>query len=396
MLAPPARQPERAVRDPRDLALVVRLGVPHLALPLGRRPLAALAEVDAARQLAHDQHVGALDDLRPQRRQRDHLRVHHHRPQVHEQVERPPQPQDRRRLDAAPLRVVRLARRPAERALEDRVGVPAGVERHGRQVLAVALPRLAARVRLDELELVPEPPAHRRQHPQRLVRDLRPDPVAPQHRDLEIHARSVAAARFASQRFVATPQRALVCEHARRRPEEPHGQVKVATLNLFNRMGAVGPPRAARHRPARGAAAPTSSACRRSIWSSTRGCGSASRSTRACPACPTTASSTPPTPTSAPASTASRRMSRIGFEEHEILDLMTFERVAQRMGFHCGDQPFCLVNTHLHFPPEATAGARRPAQLPARLARPRPAPAARPSSSATSTPTPSRRSPLSR
>ena len=46
-------------------------------------------------------------------------------------------------------------------------------------------------------------------------------------------------------------------------------------------------------------------------------------------------------------------MSRIGFEEHEILDLMTFERNAQRIVFRCGDQPFFFVNTHLHYPPEA-------------------------------------------
>lgn len=46
-------------------------------------------------------------------------------------------------------------------------------------------------------------------------------------------------------------------------------------------------------------------------------------------------------------------MSRLPFEEHEILDLMTFERVAQRLVFHCGGQPFVFVNTHLHHPPEA-------------------------------------------
>jgi endonuclease/exonuclease/phosphatase family metal-dependent hydrolase len=46
-------------------------------------------------------------------------------------------------------------------------------------------------------------------------------------------------------------------------------------------------------------------------------------------------------------------MSRIGFDEHEILDMMTFERVAQRMVLRCGDRPFVFVNTHLHFPPEA-------------------------------------------
>ena len=46
-------------------------------------------------------------------------------------------------------------------------------------------------------------------------------------------------------------------------------------------------------------------------------------------------------------------LSRIGFEEHEIVDLMTYERNAQRFVFQCGSQPFFLVNTHLHFPPEA-------------------------------------------
>jgi endonuclease/exonuclease/phosphatase family metal-dependent hydrolase len=46
-------------------------------------------------------------------------------------------------------------------------------------------------------------------------------------------------------------------------------------------------------------------------------------------------------------------MSRIGFDEHEVLDLMTFERVAQRFVFRCGDRSFIFVNTHLHHPPEA-------------------------------------------
>ncbi len=46
-------------------------------------------------------------------------------------------------------------------------------------------------------------------------------------------------------------------------------------------------------------------------------------------------------------------LSRLGFEEHEILDLMSFERVAQRMVFRCGDRAFVFVNTHLHHPPEA-------------------------------------------
>ncbi len=43
------------------------------------------------------------------------------------------------------------------------------------------------------------------------------------------------------------------------------------------------------------------------------------------------------------------------FIEHEILDLMTFERVAQRMVLMCGDKPFIFINVHLHHPVEAQA-----------------------------------------
>ncbi len=46
-------------------------------------------------------------------------------------------------------------------------------------------------------------------------------------------------------------------------------------------------------------------------------------------------------------------LARVACEEHEILDLMSFERVAQRLVFRCGDAPFVFVNTHLHHPPEA-------------------------------------------
>jgi len=54
-------------------------------------------------------------------------------------------------------------------------------------------------------------------------------------------------------------------------------------------------------------------------------------------------------------------LSRLECLEHEILDLMTFERVAQRIVFRCGDGSFVFVNTHLHHPPEAAA--ERLAQL---------------------------------
>ena len=48
-------------------------------------------------------------------------------------------------------------------------------------------------------------------------------------------------------------------------------------------------------------------------------------------------------------------LSRLDCLEHEILDLMTFDRVAQRLVVRCGSRPFLFVNTHLHHPPEAEA-----------------------------------------
>jgi endonuclease/exonuclease/phosphatase family metal-dependent hydrolase len=46
-------------------------------------------------------------------------------------------------------------------------------------------------------------------------------------------------------------------------------------------------------------------------------------------------------------------MSRLEILEHEVLDLMTFERVAQRLILRTGDRHLAFVNTHLHHPPEA-------------------------------------------
>jgi len=39
--------------------------------------------------------------------------------------------------------------------------------------------------------------------------------------------------------------------------------------------------------------------------------------------------------------------------EHQVLDLMTFERIAQRLVFEVEGKRFSFVNTHLHHPPEA-------------------------------------------
>jgi len=46
-------------------------------------------------------------------------------------------------------------------------------------------------------------------------------------------------------------------------------------------------------------------------------------------------------------------IARIDCVAHEILDLMTFDRIAQRLVYQVGSSRFALVNTHLHHPVEA-------------------------------------------
>ncbi|MEX0682259.1 MAG: endonuclease/exonuclease/phosphatase family protein [Dehalococcoidia bacterium] len=49
-------------------------------------------------------------------------------------------------------------------------------------------------------------------------------------------------------------------------------------------------------------------------------------------------------------------IARVKCVEHEIVDLMTFDRIAQRMVYEVDGTHFAVVNTHLHHPPEeATA-----------------------------------------
>lgn len=48
-------------------------------------------------------------------------------------------------------------------------------------------------------------------------------------------------------------------------------------------------------------------------------------------------------------------MSRLDATEHVVIDLMTYERVAQRHIFETSGGQFALVNLHLHHPPEDTA-----------------------------------------
>jgi endonuclease/exonuclease/phosphatase family metal-dependent hydrolase len=46
-------------------------------------------------------------------------------------------------------------------------------------------------------------------------------------------------------------------------------------------------------------------------------------------------------------------LARVPFVEHQILDLMTFDRMIQRLVFEIDGQMLCVVNLHLHHPDDA-------------------------------------------
>jgi len=127
--------------------------------------------------------------------------------------------------------------------------------------------------------------------------------------------------------------------------------IKVATLNLFNRMGSGG--------CGRRSSSTNSRSWRRTCWAagSRPGAGPGDlgqppdqQAARRAAALRIKHATNPDTRASFHAIAT---LARVEFQEHEILDLMTFERVAQRFVFKCGDRPFVFVNTHLHYPPEA-------------------------------------------
>lgn len=55
-------------------------------------------------------------------------------------------------------------------------------------------------------------------------------------------------------------------------------------------------------------------------------------------------------------------LARLECLEHEVLDLMSFERMAQRLVLRADGKAFVFVNTHLHHPPEAVQERARQAE----------------------------------
>ncbi len=146
------------------------------ARPRGPGGLAPRAEVEAAGQLADDQHVDAVEQLRPERRGRHERRVDAHRAEVGEQPEAAAQGEERLFGANGRFRVVPF--RPTHRAEEDRVAVGAGGQVLGPDGDAVGVDRGPA----DDDVMPPDGKSEARpgrgQDAFRRGDDVRPDAVA--------------------------------------------------------------------------------------------------------------------------------------------------------------------------------------------------------------------------
>ena len=172
-------------RDPLDLGDRVLAGVVGAVAVA-----AAVAEVDAAGQLADDEQVGARDPLLAQRAGADERRARPHRAQVRVEAEALAEA-EQALLGPRRVGVGGVPLRSADRAEQHGVGPAARLEHLVGERVAVGVDRGAADQLLVELEI-----AERLEHPPRGGDDLGPDPVAGQER------RSAAGSSGASRRDV--------------------------------------------------------------------------------------------------------------------------------------------------------------------------------------------------
>ena len=145
---------------------------------------ATIAEVDAARQLAHDHHVGASRALLAQRAGGSERRHDPYRPQVGEQAEALAQA-EQTLLRAWCVGVGRVPLRPAHGAQQHGVGCAAAFQHLGGQRDPVLVDRDAADRRPLDLEAGIEPGRERVQELQPCPDHLGTDPVARQDDDFD-------------------------------------------------------------------------------------------------------------------------------------------------------------------------------------------------------------------
>ena len=145
-----------------------------------------LAEVDAAGELAHDEDVGALDDLGAQRARVDERRARADGPEVGKEAEALAQTEEAL-LRAGLVRVGRVPLRAPNRAEQHGVGITASLEDSVGERDPVRIDRGSA----DKMLLVGEVPDGV-EDLYRSRNDLGADPVAGQERDVPGGAHAVA------------------------------------------------------------------------------------------------------------------------------------------------------------------------------------------------------------
>ena len=179
-LSAATRDARRRTDDPLDLGDGVRAAVG------GAIVVAHLvAEVDAARQLAHDEHVDAGQPFRTQRRRVEQLGIDRHRAQVG--VEAQAFADREQALLGADLgaRVVPL--RAAHRAQQHGVGLLRDRQRLGRQRRPGLVDRRAADQRFAQRESVSPSLTDRRQHTRRLRDHFGTDSIPRQNGNSSTH-----------------------------------------------------------------------------------------------------------------------------------------------------------------------------------------------------------------
>ena len=174
-LPAPPRELEGEVDDPGNLGLRVREQVVRGARADRPRRLAPLSEIEAAGQLAHDQHVDAVEQLRPKGRGRHQRRVDAHRAEVREQAQ--PAAHGEQRLLGPDRRGRVVPSRAADGTEEDRVARRAGGQVLGADRDAVRVDPGPADHDVLPGDAEPEARANRGQGALRGGDDVRPDAV---------------------------------------------------------------------------------------------------------------------------------------------------------------------------------------------------------------------------
>ena len=147
--------------------------------------LAGLAEVEAPQQLAHDQNIGSSNHLGAQRGRVFERRKAHGRPQVGENPEFVPQPQEP--PFGAEVARKTVEQRSADGSEQNRLRSQAGIETVNRQRVFGAEQGGAANVLAGRLQLMAKTLGHGFEHSYRFVGNLRPNAVARENGEFEDH-----------------------------------------------------------------------------------------------------------------------------------------------------------------------------------------------------------------